>query len=327
MNIINSLTLLMLSFYLVPASTLAQVPDTSHSNFYDFGGVILMDSIVVSASKTGFNVADFIDIVRKDESFYQAFRNIRTLSYSAHNKIQMYTKKQRLKAYYENSIKQHSNGTCRSMRILSDTVSGNFYKRKGRLRYYTSKLFDQLFFTKDTICEHHTSIKQQVPKKGMRKHIHELKKLIFTPGEQADVPMIGKKTAIFSEKMAKYYDYTIRSEWYKDKVDCYVFSAVVKPEFQTRKADKTVIKSLHTYFDKENFQVIARSYQLKYYGALFDFDVKMKIELEKLDDLYVPVYLEYDGFWDIPTKKPEISRFHARFFDYQIPNRSAEKTQ
>lgn len=293
--------------------------EESTFDFGDFGGVVLMDSIVVSASRSGFDVQDFIQLVREDESFYQAFRNIRTLSYQSDNNLVMYDKKGKEKAKYESVTKQVSDGNCREMEFLSESISGNFYKRKKKkkLRYYTYKLFDRLFFTHSRICESKVAQQQQsTSPKGMEKHVAELKKLIFSPGEKADVPMIGKKTEIFSEKMAKYYDFSISSKLYEDSIDCYVFSAVVKPEFQTRKVDKTVIKSLHTYFEKESFQVMARDYQLKYFGALFDFDIAMRIELTKTGELYVPSYLEYDGFWDVPTKKPEISKFSSRFYDY-----------
>jgi hypothetical protein len=286
-------------------------------NFGDFGGVVLMDSIVVSATRTGFNVEDFINLVREDESFYKAFRNIRTRSYYSDNEIVLFSKKGEEKAKYKSSIKQSSDGVCRTMEVLAENVSGNFYKRKTKFRYYTAQLFDQLFFTHGRVCETSSLDDPPAPQKNMEKHISELKKLIFSPGEKADIPLIGKKTEIFSEKMADYYDFSISSEKYKNAIDCYVFGAVIKPEYLTRKEDKTVIKSLYTYFDKSNFQVLARTYQLKYFGLLFDFDVKMKIELIKIGDFYVPEYLEYDGFWDIPTKKPEIAKFHAKFYNYQ----------
>ena len=287
-------------------------------DYDDFGGVVLIDSIVVSASRTGFDVEDFIQMVREDKSFYQAFRNIRTRSYSAENEISMFSKKRKEKAKYNSQTRQTSEGLCRTMAVLNEDVKGNFYKRKKRIRYYTAKMFDQLFFTHGKVCQSAQATDDPpAPSKGMQKHITELKKLIFSPGEKADVPIIGKKTEIFSKKMAKYYDYSITSQVYKDGVDCYVFSAIVKPEYLTHKEDKTVIKSLNTYFEKSNFQVVARDYQLKYYGALFDFDIKMKIELKKHGDLYVPEYLEYDGFWNVPMKKPEVSKFYSRFYDYE----------
>ncbi len=289
----------------------------SSFNYADFGGVILMDSIVVSASQKGFQVEDFIQMVRKDESFYKAFRNIRFLSYSSKNEIALFSKKRKQKAKYESLITQLYDGSCRSMEIIQESATGNYYKRKRRLRYYTAKMYDQLFFTHGKVCQSkEENDDPPAPKKSMQKHISELKKLIFTPGEKVDVPIIGKKTAIFSEKMAKYYDYSITSAVYGNGADCYVFSAVVKPRYQTKKEDKTVIKSLQTYFEKSNFQVVARTYQVKYYGALFDFNINMKIELKKVGDLYVPENIEYDGFWDVPAKKPEIAKFQATFYDY-----------
>ena len=110
-----------------------------------------------------------------------------------------------------------------------------------------------------------------------------------------------------------YYNYAIRSKPYQDQRDCYVFTAEVKPEFQTRKEDKTVIKFLETYFDKETFQVVARRYQLQYFGLAFDFDVTMEIELQQVQvdgvNKYLPQKVIYNGWWDIPARKPEISQF------------------
>ncbi|MEL6944190.1 MAG: hypothetical protein AAFO82_16135, partial [Bacteroidota bacterium] len=201
---------------------------------------------------------------------------------------------------------------CRKTEILKEEVQGNYFKKNRKLRYYTASLFDRLFFAHEEICESNTQ-EVEMPK-GMEKHIQELKKLIFQPGEEADVPFIGKKTAIFEERMMPYYTYTIESKKYAGNIDCYVFSAKVKPEF---KSDKTIIKSLETYFDKENFQVISRNYQLQYNGAAFDFDVKMHIRLNKLGKTYVPTFLSYDGFWKVATQKPETAKFSASFYDFE----------
>jgi len=315
------LRLIWIFFLFIPVLLSAQKDSTTLSeiNYDDFGGVVLMDSIVVRASRTGFDVQDFIGMVQKDESFYKAFRNIRRLSYSAENEIRFYSKKRKQKARYFSTSTQHFQDDCRTMTFANESISGNYLKRKKKLRYYTAKMYDQLFFVHDKVCQPADATDDPpAPKKGMEKHIQELKKLIFSPGEKVDVPVIGKKTAIFSKKMAKYYDYSITSKKYKNKVDCYVFSAEVKPKFQKKKKDKTVIKTLRTYFEKSSLQVVARVYDLQYYGALFDFDISMRIELRKIGELYVPEYLEYNGFWNIPAKKPEIANFHAKFYDYQL---------
>jgi len=290
--------------------------DSTFYDFGDFGGIILLDSIVVSASRNSLDVEDFVDMVRSDESFYKAFNNIRRLSYSADNQITMFGKKGKSKAAYQSLTKQNYDGQCRTMEIVREDVKGNFFKKKRKYRYYTAKMFDRVFFTDGKICQDETSFEIEDSKRGMEKHIQELKKLIFSPGEKADVPFIGNKTMVFSEEMSVYYNYSIKSKNYKNGVDCYVFGVEVKPEYQHRKEGKTVIKKLETYFEKSNFQVIARNYTLTYSGSLFDFDVNMEIELKKVDNYYVPDFIKYDGWWDIPTKKPEISTFSARFYDF-----------
>ncbi|MEM6967208.1 MAG: hypothetical protein AAF573_20770 [Bacteroidota bacterium] len=295
-------------------ATLAQKDTIEFSTF-----AVKLDSIVVTASKQGFDVEDFINMVQKDESFYRAFRNIRTLSYASDNHMEAFSKKGNLKASYDSKTQQTSDGRCRTMETLDQVVTGKFYKRKKKYRYYTAKMYDRLFFTHGEVCETQrteeaTGYDASNNLKGMSKHINELKKLIFYPGQKADVPFIGKKTAIFEEKMAKYYDFSISSKMYDSEIDCYVFLAQVKP---TTKDSKTVIKHMETYFDKTTFQVIARNYHLEHAGTMFDFDVKMDIKLVKIKDQYVPEFIHYDGRWDIPMKKPEIFKFDIKFYEYE----------
>ena len=308
--------LLLSLFFILIVNPLLSQEDSTYYDFGDFGGIIILDSIVVSASKNSLDIQDFVDMVRRDESFYKAFNNIRTLSYSADNQITMFNKKGKIKAEYQSFTKQNYDGECRTMDILKEEVDGNFYKKKRKYRYYTAKMFDRIFFTNGKVCNTGEPFENENAKAGMEKHVNELKKLIFSPGEKADVPLIGNKTKVFSEDMAGYYNYSISSKKYKDSIDCYVFGVEVKPDFQKRKQGKTVIKELETYFEKSNFQVIVRNYTLTYFGSLFDFDVKMKIELKKVDDYYVPDFIRYDGWWDIPTRKPEISTFSARFYEF-----------
>ncbi len=276
-----------------------------------------LDSLVVTASRAGFSVEDFIAMVTEDESFYNAFRNIRFKSYLSTNNINMFDKKGEIKAAFNNLIQQHSDGNCRTMEVLDETIKGKYFKSKRTHKFYTGKLHDRLFLTHGRQCENpDIRINEIKSKSKMEKYIAELKKLIFKPGSEADIPFIGKKTAIFSPKMAKYYDYKISSQQYLDGVDCYVFSATVKPKY-FNKPNKTVIKNLVTFIDKSDFQVVARDYRLAYATAVYDFDVRMKIELIKLGEKYLPTLIEYDGNWDIPTQKPEIAKFTIRFFDYE----------
>ncbi len=280
---------------------------------------IQLDSLVVTATRKGFDVDDFIKMVQEDESFYKAFRNIRTLTYTSDNDLKMFSKKGKIKASLKNTIQQTSDGRCRTMETINPEIAGKYYKRKKKIRYYTAKMHDRLFFTYGKVCESdriedQEGLEDSKNLSGMSKHINELKKLIFYPGQKADVPFIGKKTAIFEEKMAKYYDFSISSKIYKSETDCYVFLAKVK---DGTKRDKTVIKYMETFFDKKTFQVIARNYHLAHSGAMFDFDVKMDISLKTIGEKYVPEFIAYDGQWDIPFNKREISKFNISFYNFE----------
>ncbi len=303
--------LLLISLSAIPEDKLNAQTD---STFSDFGGMIFLDSFVVTASRSGFNTDDFIEMVQTDKSFYQGFHNIRGLNYKAINNIRFFDKKGKQKASYLSTTQQYSDGDCRTMEVLDEEVSGKFYKRKKKYRYYTAKMYDKIFFTKGRVCE--SKVKEPKKQKGIEKHIAELKKLIFQPGEKADVPLVGKKTALFSPKLAKYYNYSITSESYNNAIDCYVFTAEVKPKYQKKKEGKTVIKFLQTYFDKNTFEVIARNYQLFYKSSVVDFDVNMNVKLKRHRGLYVPEHIKYKGSWNVPIKKKEIAEFEMFLYDY-----------
>ncbi len=287
------------------------VSQLSAQNDYErLAAIIQLDSFTVTATKAGFNVEDFVELVRKDESFYKAFKNLRLLSYDSKNDIQLFDKQSELSAQYTATTHQQAENNCREVVVIDETVKGNYFKRKRKLRYYTAKLYDRLFFSDGVECE----TAEADVSKGMEKHIDQLKRLIFQPGEEVDVPFVGKKTAIFDEDMIDFYDLSIQSKQYKNQIDCYVFTAKVKPEV---KANKTIIKHLETYFDKISFQVIARNYHLEYYGTAFDFDVKMDIKLRKLEEQYIPEHLTYNGFWNIPLQKPETAVFNTSFYNFK----------
>ncbi|MEM1123059.1 MAG: hypothetical protein AAGJ18_21635, partial [Bacteroidota bacterium] len=228
------------------------------------------------------------------------------------NEIIIYDRKGAIKASNKHRTKQIVANNCRTMQYLSEEIQGKFYKNKikRKHRYYTARMHDQVFLTHGEVCgepENPTISSDNL--NGIQKHINELKKLIFQPGKEVDVPFIGGKTAIFKEKMLKYYDFYILSETLENGKDCYVFRAVTKPNFAP---NKTIIKYLETYFEKSTFQVMARNYHLKY-SSLFDFDVKMKVLLTQKDDKYLPELVNYSGNWKIPTQKRERVDFTINF--------------
>ena len=283
--------------------------DSSH---YSIAGNIYLDSIVISAVRSGFDIDDFIQIIREDNSFYQAFHRLRSLSYDFDHSIYFFNKKNSIFASYKGLHHQSYKKSCRSMQIIHKQVTGKYYKRK-EFRFYTSKLFSKLFYTKDTICNsYNAQLISKNSKSNEQKQISRLKTLIFNPGESVNVPLIGDKLAIFSGKMIDYYDMSIEYENYLDSIPCFVFKIKLKDKYKNQ-PKKTVIKYLYTYIGKKNNQIIARKYQLAYKNFLYDFDVTMDIQLQQLHNEYVPMYIKYDGNWHIFTKKREKSIFEVYF--------------
>ena len=274
--------------------------------------VIIDSTIVVTAERSGFDTGDFIRLVRNDSSFFEAFHNLRSVSFEADNQMQFYTRSDEPSASYRSKTIQTSDGNCRTMEVGEQHTTGKFFKRSGKYRFYTARMYDRVFFTHGEVCGGEAMLEEELEAKGIQKYYNELKRLIFQPGERVQVPLIGGKAAIFDNRLAKYYDYFITSKPFTNGVDCYVFAVAVKPEFRERKTGKTVIKYLETFFEKGNLQIVGRKYHLAYAG-IFDFDVTMDVELMKIGEKYFPKVVSYDGFWNIPTRKMEKARFTARF--------------
>ncbi len=281
--------------------------DTFH---YSLAGSIYLDSIVISAVRNGFDISDFIKIIREDHSFEAAFHRIRSLDHKFDHSIQFFDKKNQIIASYTGLHHQIYNEGCRWMKVNKKEISGKFYKRK-KYRYYTADLFSKLFYTKDTICSSNSTAQYTNINTKTNKRIKQLKTLIFNPGEAVDVPFIGKKLRIFSDKMAAYYDMKIEYENYQDSIPCFVFRIDIKDNKKANK--KTVIKHLYTYISKDDQSIVAREYQLAYNTLLYDFDVNMKIQLMKYQNEYVPMYIKYDGNWKIVAKKREKAIFEVGF--------------
>jgi len=286
----------------------------------DIAKIVYMDSIVIKASREDFSAPDFIEMIREDESFYLAFRNLRAADYSFLTDMSFFNRKGVKDGAYVALHHQVIEDGCRYQMKITENLSGKFYnKRRKKSKFYTFELYDRLFLLHDTTCNI-TVQPQRVDfeGEGMEGHVSELKKLIFAPGTGSNVPFIGDKTEVFSEKMQSRYDYMITSARYgPDSIDSYVFRVKIKPEFAAEKNNKTVIKDLTTYFSKKDFQVLGRRYRLAHYKALYQFNVFMDIQLLKVNGIYLPSRIHYDGFWDIPFKRKETSNFTVTFKNYQ----------
>ncbi len=179
----------------------------------DISAFIYLDSFVVTASKAGFDKEDFIKLVRTDESFLEAFHNLRFISYRSEDHFQFFNKKGKQKASYTDTINQTVEGNCRTMDYVSVDHDGDYFKKAKtrKYNYFTSEMHDRLFYTHQKTCELKNIDLKRANSSRMEKYVFELKKLIFRPGEKADVPFIGDKTSIFEKPMMQYYDFKISS--------------------------------------------------------------------------------------------------------------------
>lgn len=269
---------------------------------------IIMDEVVVSAQRSGWDVDAFIRRVQNDTTFYKAFKSLRVTSYTATNDIRVYNKRGKVTASLHSLTRQKAWNGCRTMEVLNEQVTGNFYKRHKEYRYYTAELYDYLFFTKDTVCNQDDIVAGAMDdgEDGMiGKNKYKLKQLMFNPGSKVGgVPFMGNKAAIFDPEIAKMYDFKLMSEEY-DGEDCYVFKAIPKYEYR----DDVVYNYLATWFRKSDYSIVARDYSLSYNTLAYDFDVKMKVRTQQIGNRLLPVKIEYDGNWHVFTQKRERVKF------------------
>lgn len=285
----------------------------------DIAKIVYLDSLVVKASREDFSVTDFIELVKNDRTFYLAFRNLRAAEYTFSTEMTFWDKKKKKPVTYGALHQQIIDQGCRYQIKKSENYNGNFYKNRNReSRFYTYDLYERLFLLHDTTCNIVVQPQEiNFEGEGMEGHVGELKKLIFAPGTRSDVPFIGDKTEVFSEKMRKRYNYFINAEKYgPDSIEAYVFRIEVKPEYISEKNNRTVIKELTTFFARSDFQVLARNYTLAQYKTLFQFNVTMTIQLQKRKDIYLPLQIRYDGFWNVPLKHRETANFTVTFDNY-----------
>lgn len=280
------------------------------------GMTVNLDEVVVAAKRIGFDVNSFIKRVEEDTTFYRAFKNLRLIGFTADNDIRVYDKKGAVKASLKSQTRQAMQGRCRSMQVLHEDVNGDFYTRKGNYNYYTAELYANLFFTKGTVCVDESGNSPERSSGNLEKHKAQLKQLIFNPGKPVrGVPIVGHKVAIFDRDVMRFYDFFITSQEHMG-VPCYVFAARVKKDLGSIARADVVINELVTYFNKDNFEIVGRKYSLSYKTLLFDFDVRMNVEMTKQHGLLIPALVTYNGTWNVPFKKRETAMFIAKFHDF-----------
>lgn len=256
--------------------------------------------------------------IKEDTTFYKAFRNLRILGFSSYNDIKMLDKKGGVQASLFSKTRQNHTNGCRTMDVLEETVTGNFYDSKNNYNYLTPELYAGLFFTKGKICGENNIVKGRnltiSDKSGMEKHKEQLKMLFFNPGKKiSGIPMIGNKLDLYDETAHKLYDYKLDVVEFHGAMS-YLFT--ITPKEDMVKSDRVVVDQMVTWFDMKTLEVQARNYSLSYKAGIYDFDVSMEVEMTKFNGLSVPKILRYKGNWDVVFKKRERAMFTATLFDF-----------
>ncbi|HKB43706.1 MAG TPA: hypothetical protein VKC90_04930 [Chitinophagaceae bacterium] len=270
--------------------------------------------------RSDLDIAKFIERVKNDTTFYKAFRTLHILSFSAWNDIRINDKKGNLKASLQSKTKQHRTDGCRTMEVLDENTTGDFYDKNRKYNYYTAELYAGLFFTNGRVCGENNIVKgiDFNPKStsGIEKHKQQLKMLFFNPGKKIPgIPFIGDKINIFEPGHAKYYDFTIDLAEYEGQ-SCYIFSIKAKNDLTGSEKNSIVIDDMITWFNAKTMEIIARNYDMSYDAGVYDFDVHMEVQMTKFGNYLVPKLLRYSGSWDVMFKKRERGMFTATLYDF-----------
>lgn len=290
----------------------AQEKDTVEAG----GRLVTLSEVVI---RSGTDVRGFIDRVKADTTFYKAFRNLRVLNYTSLNDIRMLDRKGKVRASQQSRTRQHAARGCRYTELLEEKTTGDFYKAKGGYNYYTAQLYDGLFFAFDTVCGQHNRVKDAHlgirGKSGIEKNKEQLKMLFFDPGSDIPgIPLMGDKVKIFDEGHMKLYDFDIDIRD-RNGISCYVFTVKAKPGLNAIERSRIVIDEMVTWFDYRTFEVQERNYAMSYNAGVYDFDVRMQVQMQHAGRYLVPAVIRYDGNWGVAFRKKERGLFTATIFE------------
>lgn len=285
----------------------------------DVLGSVQLDPVVISAQSEGFDVELFVAQVMDDTSFYKAFLNLKAFPHKVRSGLKVRNKREKETASLLREGYLVQKGDKVMIRRSVDEESGKLRSRNGRMRYLTAEMYEEVFWPQDPYTPNNIIVDrdQELVKGGkIEEYKSELKKFMFNPGQEiGTVPFIGKKMALFEEHMVPHYYYRIWADERRGR-GCWVFSADAKKDSPV---NKTVIKSMDTWFDKNTWQVRARHYHIKHSTLLLDFDITIKVENSSINGSTVPNTINYDGQFDLPFQRPEIIRFWLQLSDWEIP--------
>jgi hypothetical protein len=278
----------------------------------------LTDAIV----RNNFDYKAILEKIKRDTSFYKAFKTLRTIGYSSFNHIEMYDKNKKMEASLDSRTRQNRIGGCRTMDVLEEKTFGNLRDRKGAYNYVTPSLYASLFFTKGKICGETNIVKgkkRTIQGSGIEKAKEQLKMLFFNPGEKIPgIPMIGNKLDLYDDNAHELYNYRLDYVDYHGKL-AYVFEIKPKEDLGFFAKDRVVVDQMITWFNPSTLEVLGRNYSLSYKAGVYDFNVQMEVEMTYTPNgLLVPKILRYKGDWDVVFKKRERGLFTATLFDFKL---------
>jgi hypothetical protein len=279
---------------------------------------ITLPEVVV---RNHFDYKKLLQQIKDDTTFYKAFRNLRLLNYASFNDIKMMDKAGKVKASLFSKTQQQRSAGCRTMAILEEQTTGDFYNNQHDYNYLTAELYAALFFTKGKICGEDNIVTGRVisaaGQSGISTHKEQLKMLFFNPGKKIKgIPFIGDKLDLYDDHANKVYDYKLDIQDFHGQ-PCYVFSIIPKDNLGLFRKDDIVVDDMTTWFDIKTLDVLARNYSLSYKAGVYDFDVSMEVEMTKFNGLLVPKILRYKGNWNVLFKKRERGIFTATLFDFK----------
>jgi hypothetical protein len=307
-----------ISTVLILLSLAAQAQDTS-----DVEAVRRMVSLSEVVVRSDLNVPRFLQRIRNDSSYYKAFKNLHILGYTAENFIGLYDKKGRSEASLKSRTRQTRANNCRTMEVLEEKVTGDFYDGSHQYNYYTAQLYDAFFFTHGQVCGETNIVSgaqhQVKGKSGLEKNKEQLKLLFFKPGQKIPgIPFIGNKLDVFDEAISKLYNYAIDTSELNGQA-CYVFRIERRQDLSNGERGDIVFDNITTWFDQKTMEIVGRNYDMSYDAGVYDFDVHMKVEMTKIGPYVVPHTLSYRGNWHLMFKGRERGAFNATLYDFKLP--------
>ena len=277
----------------------------------------LTDAIV----RNHFDYKDILNRIKQDSSFYKAFKTLRTIGYSSYNHIEMMDDKNKMQASLNSKTRQNKIGSCRTMDVLEEKVTGNLRNNKGEYNYTTPALYASLFFTKGSICGETNIVSgknRKITGSVIDKAKEQLKMLFFNPGKKIPgIPLIGNKLDLYDASAHELYDYKLDYVDYHGQL-VYVFDVQPKADLGFFAKDRVVVDQMTTWFNPKTLEVLGRNYSLSYKAGVYDFNVQMEVEMTYFNGILVPKILRYKGNWDVIFKKRERGLFTATLFDFKL---------